>query len=158
MELSRIDLEIVTALQENSRLTNRELAKRLGIAESTTHERVRRLVHSRVIKRFTAEIDPVALGRPMQAMIAVRLRPQTEDVVERFLRTVMDDPCVLDATVVSGEIDVMLRVAVASAEHLRTFAWRKVTSTKWVQSITTHLVYEYRARPVMAPSEDKYAG
>ncbi|MBT2207560.1 MULTISPECIES: Lrp/AsnC family transcriptional regulator [Actinomadura] len=151
MELSRADLEILVALQENSRLTNRELAKRLGAAESTTHERLRRLVRGGVIKRFTAEIDLAALGRPMQAMIAVRLRPQSEDVVERFLRTVMDDPCVVDAIVVSGEIDVLLRVAVQSAEHLRTFAWRKVTSAKSVQSITTHLVYEYRRRPITAP-------
>ncbi|MFI0372100.1 Lrp/AsnC family transcriptional regulator [Actinomadura sp. 1N219] len=152
MELSRADLEIIVALQENSRLTNRELAKRIGAAESTTHERVRRLVRGGVIKRFTAEIDPAALGRPMQAMIAVRLRPQSEDVVERFLSVVMDDSCVLDATVVSGEIDVLLRVAVPSAEHLRTFAWAKVTSAKSVQSITTHLVYEYRRRPITAPA------
>lgn len=150
MELSPVDLDIIAALQENSRLSNRELAARTGAAESTTHERVRRLLRSGVIKAFTAEIDPAVLGRPMQAMIAVRLRPQTEDVVEGFLGAVMDDPCVLDATVVSGEIDVLLRVAVRSAEDLRTFAWRKVTSARSVQSITTHLVYEYRRRPAAA--------
>lgn len=148
MELSPTDLDLLAALLENSRLTNRELAARIGAAESTTHERVRRLVRGGVIKRFTVEIDPAVLGRPMHAMIAVRLRPQTEEVVERFLAGVMDDPCVLDATVVSGEIDVLLRVAVRSPEHLRTFAWHKVTSAKSVQSITTHLVYEYRRRPV----------
>ncbi|TCP56633.1 AsnC family transcriptional regulator [Tamaricihabitans halophyticus] len=148
MELSQKDLDILAALQENSRLTNRELAARCGSAESTTYERVQRLVRAGVITAFTAEVDPAALGRPMQAMIAVRLRPQTEEVVQRFLHTVLDDPCILDATVISGEIDVLLRVAVSTPEQLRTFAWRKVTSARSVQSITTHLVYEYRRRPV----------
>jgi DNA-binding Lrp family transcriptional regulator len=147
VHLSSADHVLLAALQENSRLSNRELAARVGLAESTTHERVRRLVDAGVITRFTAEVDPAALGRPMQALIAVQLRPQSAQVVSRFLDAVSDDPCVLDATVLSGETDVMIRVAVASSEALRTFAWQKVTSVPSVRSITTHLVYEHRRRP-----------
>jgi DNA-binding Lrp family transcriptional regulator len=154
MAISSADRVLLAALQENSRMSNRELAARVGAAESTTHERLRRLVGAGVITRFTVELDPAQLGRPMQAVIAVRLRPQTAEVVRRFLDTVVDDPCVVDATVLSGETDVLIRVAVASSEHLREFAWQKITSAPSVQSITTHLVYEHRRRPTLEPMDD----
>lgn len=150
VDLSSADWTILASVQENSRISNRELASRVGLAESTTHERVRRLVDSGVIKRFTAEVDPGVLGRPMQALIAVQLRPQSAEVVTRFLDTVVDDPCVLDATVLSGETDVQIRVAVASSEDLRRFAWQKVTSAPSVRSIQTHIVYEHRRGPGVA--------
>ena len=153
MELPPVDRAILAALQENSRISNRELAARVGLAESTTHERVRRLVGAGVITRFTADIDPGALGRPMQALIAVQLRPQSAEVVTRFLDTVADDPCVLDATVLSGETDVLIRVAVASSEALRRFAWQKVTSVPSVRSIQTHLVYEHRRGPALGAAD-----
>jgi DNA-binding Lrp family transcriptional regulator len=147
--ISSVDRAILAAVQENSRVSNRELAARVGLAESTTHEHVRRLVETGVITRFTAEVDPAALGRPMQALIAVQLRPQSAEVVTRFLDTVVDDPCVLDATVLSGETDVLIRVAVASSEDIRTFAWQKVTSVPSVRSIQTHIVYEHRRGPTL---------
>lgn len=150
MTISSIDQAILAAVQENSRISNRELAARVGLAESTTHERLRRLVESGVITGFTAEVDPAALGRPMQALIAVQLRPQSAEVVTRFLDAVVDDPCVLDATVLSGEIDVLIRVAVASSEAIRTFAWQKVTSVPSVRSIQTHIVYEHRRGPTLS--------
>lgn len=144
MQVSSTDRAILATVQENSRISNRELATRVGLAESTTHERVRRLVETGVISRFTADIDPSALGRPMQALIAVQLRPQSAEVVTNFLDAVVDDPCVLDATVLSGVTDVLIRVAVASSEALRTFTWQKVTSVPSVRSIQTHIVYEHR--------------
>jgi DNA-binding Lrp family transcriptional regulator len=150
--LSSADRRLLAALQENSRLSNRELAARVGLAESTTHERVRRLVDAGVITRFTAELDPAALGRGMQALIAVQLRPQSSEVVGSFLDAVVGDPCVIDATVLSGETDVLIRVAVPSSEALRRFAWQRVTSVPTVRSITTHLVYEHRRRPTLEPA------
>lgn len=154
MELSPADRTILVALQQNSRISNRELASRVGLAESTTHERVRRLVDAGVVTRFTADLDPGALGRPMQALIAVQLRPQSAEVVTRFLDAVVGDPCVLDATVLSGETDVQIRVAVASSEALRRFAWQKVTSVPSVRSIQTHIVYEHRRGPGLAETGD----
>jgi DNA-binding Lrp family transcriptional regulator len=149
MELSQTDLALLAAVQENSRLTNRELAARCAAAESTTHERLRRLVRNKVITRFTADVDLAQLGRPLQALIAVQLRPQTEQVVEQFLDSMLVHPCVLDAMVLSGSVDAYLRVAVSSHEELRRFAWRHVTSVRSVAAITTHIVYEYRHRPLI---------
>lgn len=151
MELSSADLALLAAVQEDSRATNRELAARCHAPESSTHERLRRLVRDRVITRFTAEIDPARVGRPLQALIAVRLRPQTEQVVQEFLASMLEHSCVLDATVVSGDVDVFVRVAVASHEELRRFAWQNVTPIRSVLSLTTHIVYEYRRRPVLQP-------
>jgi DNA-binding Lrp family transcriptional regulator len=152
VQMTSADRALVTALQKNSRASNRELAAHVGLAESTTHERIRRLVDGGVIRRFTAEIDPGEVGGGMQALIAVQLRPQSAEVVGRFLDAILDDPCVVDATVLSGETDVLVRVAVPSSEALREFAWQKVTSVPAVRSIQTHLVYEHRRRPTLEPA------
>lgn len=60
----------------------------------------------------------------------------------------------LDATVLSGETDVLIRVAVASSEDIRTFAWQKVTSMPSVRSIRTHTVYEHRRGPTLTAASE----
>ena len=72
--LDRLDCQIVDALQRNARLSNKELAAKVGLAASSCLERVRRLGRERVFVGFHAEVDPGALGVGLQAMIAVRLR------------------------------------------------------------------------------------
>ena len=82
--LDRTDRAIVALLQHDSRLSNKELAARVGIAQSTCSERVRRLERSGVFAGFHAEVDLAQLGVGLQAMIAVRLQRHETSQVERF--------------------------------------------------------------------------
>ena len=79
--LDRIDRAILAALQQNARLANKELSARVGLAESSCHERVKRLVQSGVLRGFHAEVDPRALGVGLQALVAVRLARHTSAAV-----------------------------------------------------------------------------
>ncbi|RPH55785.1 Lrp/AsnC family transcriptional regulator, partial [bacterium] len=72
-ELDRTDCEILAALQKNARLPNKELAERLGIAQSTCLERVRRMVEEGILQGFHARVDPKAMGIGLQAMVVIRL-------------------------------------------------------------------------------------
>ena len=82
--LDEIDLLLVRALQENARRSNKELAALAGVAQSTCSERIRSLVARGVLTGFHAAVDHGLLGRPLEAIIAVRLRPQSREVVDAF--------------------------------------------------------------------------
>src|SRR3990167_5781309 len=82
--LDRTDRSIVAMLAEDSRITNQELARRVGLAPSTSLERVRRLRESGVILGVHAEVDPAALGVGVEALVSVRMRQHTRELVEGF--------------------------------------------------------------------------
>ena len=91
-DLDRTDFEILAHLQKNARLSNKELAARVGLAPSSCLERVRRLVERRVLRGFHADVDPAALGIEIEAMIAVRLVRHSRKDVDQFRAHVMGLP------------------------------------------------------------------
>src|SRR5205823_9315414 len=121
MELDRLDVRILGALRANARRSNREIARELGIADSTCHDRVRRLQESGVITGYHAEVDLERVGRSVQAIIAVRLHPKTRKAVEEFrdMVTRLDD--VVAVFVVTGSDDFLVQVAVPTTRALEAF-------------------------------------
>src|SRR3954469_3574548 len=83
-DMDELDSAIVAALQADGRRSNRDLAAALGVSPSTTLERVRSLRERGVLAGVHYVVDPAQLGRPVQAMITVRLRPQSRAVVLGF--------------------------------------------------------------------------
>ena len=79
MALDRIDRQILAALQNNARLSNKELAAVIGLAPSSCLERVRKLEESEVLRGYHADVAPAALGVKLQAMVAVRMREHSRD-------------------------------------------------------------------------------
>src|SRR3954465_12043652 len=75
---------MLTLLQEDAKQTNKELARRLHIAQSTCLERVRELTRRGIVRGQHVEVDLKKIGRPVQAMVAVRLRPPDRAVIESF--------------------------------------------------------------------------
>ncbi len=118
------------------------LAAAVGIAPSTCHTRVRRLVETGVIRGFHADIDPDAVGRPLRAMIAVGLRPDARGRIRELVGEIAELPGVLDVYFLAGADDYLLHVATADTEELRGIVEtlnrrREVTGTK------TSLVFEH---------------
>lgn len=141
--LDRIDREIVAALSNNARLTNKELAARVGLAPSSCLERFRRLVRDGVLRGFHAEVDPRALGLGLEAMISVRLKQHTRESFEAFRAHVQTLPEVLDAYHVAGANDFLVHVRVADADRLRDFAIDAFTTRPEVGHLETALVFEH---------------
>ena len=93
--LDDVDRAILEALGEDARIPNQRLAERVGVAPSTCLARVRALRERGVVQGFHAEVDLAALGRPLQAMIAVRLAVHAREQIEAFTRAVRALPGVL---------------------------------------------------------------
>ena len=142
MNLDKIDFGIVRELQNNARLSNKELAARVGLAPSTTLVRTRQLERGGVLRGYHAEVNPRALGIGLQALISVRLKQHTAQEVDVFRRHVLAMPEVMRLYHVAGEDDFLIHVGVKDSEGLRELAMNSLTTRPEVAHIETGLIFE----------------
>ena len=91
-ELDSVDKALLRELQKDARQTNKALAERVGVAPSTCLERIRELRARGVITGFRAEVDPAAIGRPMEAILSIQQRGSHREATERSWRTAQGSP------------------------------------------------------------------
>jgi len=137
-----VDRHIVWELARDARLPNNALAERAGIAPSTCLGRVRSLRERGVIRGYHADVDPAALGRPLQAMIAVRLQSNARGRIRGFVADVAGLPEVLNVFFLAGKDDFLLHVAAASTTSLRDFV-EALSSNADVSYTETSLIFEH---------------
>ncbi len=145
--LDRTDRAIVARLQENARLSNKELAAAVGIAPSTCSERLRRLEDTGVFEGFHAVVDPRALGGGLQAMIAVRLHRHERTQVDRFRAYAESLPEVVAFFHMAGSNDFLVHVIVHDSDHLRDIAMGAFTAQPEVAHIETSIIFEHTRFP-----------
>lgn len=138
-----VDRELLKLLQTDARMPNSELAQRVGIAASTCHGRVRRLIDSGVIRGFFADVDPAAVGRSLRAMVAVSLQSDARGQIRRFAGEIARRDEVIDVFFLAGTDDYLLHVATTDTESLRRFV-EMLNSQPEVAGTTTSLVFEHR--------------
>jgi DNA-binding Lrp family transcriptional regulator len=149
--LDRIDRELLRALQKNARVSNKRLAELVGLAPSTCLERVRRLVERGVIRGFHAEVDPARIGRPVEALIAVRLQVHNREQIDHFHEHVLAHPDVLSVSHLTGADDYLLHVAVRDMLHLRGIVLDALTARPEVAHVETHLLFGMVRKPFVEP-------
>jgi DNA-binding Lrp family transcriptional regulator len=154
IELDAIDLAILRALQHDSRQTNRELAAAAHVSPSTSSERVRALRETGVIRGYHAEVALEALGRDVQALTAVTIRPPTRENIEAFRNWAAGLPEVVAMFVVSGTDDFLMHVAVPNTDALYAFVIDRLTERAEIADVRTSVVYEHIRRPVLEPLGD----
>ena len=141
-ELDDIDRHIVRELARDARIANNALAERAGIAPSTCLGRVRSLRERRVIRGYHADVDPAALGMPLQAMIAVRLQSHARARIRAFVADAAALPEVLNVFFLAGKDDFLLHVAAVSTATLREFV-ETLSSNPDVSYTETSLIFEH---------------
>jgi DNA-binding Lrp family transcriptional regulator len=151
-DLDRFDLDILHILRRSARISNKQLAEEVGLAPSTCLERVRRLIELGAIKGFHADIDLGHLGVGLQAMIAVRLRQHSRDLVDSFYAHVTQLPEVCGVYHVAGADDFLVHVAVNDADSLRDLALDAFTTRDEVNHIETRLIFKHT--PIWRLPED----
>ena len=142
--LDAIDLDLLALLEVDGRMPNNALAERVGIAPSTCLTRIRRLREIGAIRGFHADVDPAWIGRPIQAMIAVRIRSDARDGIGKFAESLAGIPAVRDVYFVSGSYDFLLHVATADVEDLRAVITERLSGTRLVAGTETYLIFEHR--------------
>ena len=137
ISLDDIDIQLLTALQEDADRTNVELARLVGLSPAATLHRVRRLKESGVIRIISAQLDPAAAGFPLQVYVTASLARhdlRSSDVFEDLIRSV---PQIIAADTVAGETDYLLTVVARDVAELQQVL--ASLSTRGGQRLVTYL-------------------
>jgi DNA-binding Lrp family transcriptional regulator len=147
MALDRIDLEIIESLQNDARLSNKELAARIHLAPSSCLTRVRALAAAGVLTGYHAEVSPSSMGIGLQAFVAVRLTRTSRDAFRALQAHVLRLPEVLSVFHVSGMYDLQVHVAVRDVTHLRDLVVDELATRKEVDRCETSVIYAHERKP-----------
>ena len=141
--LDELDAAIVRELQRDARRTNRDIATAVGVSPSTALERTRALRRRGVIKGALLDVDLSAIGRPVQALIAVRVRPPTRRNIEAFRDWARQLPETVGVFVTAGTEDFLVHVAVPDNNSLYEFVIDKLTARTDIADVRTSVIYEH---------------
>lgn len=150
MALDHIDHQIIDLLQADARLSNRELAARVGLAPSTTLARVQRLIETGVLTGFSARVDPAALGLSLQVVVFVQLVSHRRDESRDFIDQILARPEVVQVFYVGGAQDLVVHVMARDTEDLRRVVLEGIASNPLVRHLETNLVFEHHRQPLRA--------
>jgi DNA-binding Lrp family transcriptional regulator len=143
VRLDDTDRAILRVLADDARISNRELAERVGVAQSTCLARVRNLRQTGVIRGYHADIDPRALGHDLEAMISIRLQPHARGALREVVATLSRRPEVLDVYFVAGANDFLLHVATGSTDELRRLVADHLNRDPTIAGTETALIFEH---------------
>ena len=139
-KLDPIDRMILAELQADGRMTNVELAKRVGISAPPCLRRVRSLEEAGYIRGFHADVDARALGFEVQVFAMVGLHSQAETDLSAFEAKCAEWPLVRECHMLNGEIDFILKCVAPDLSSFQSFLTGQLTSAENVASVKTSLV------------------
>ncbi|MCV6583953.1 MAG: Lrp/AsnC family transcriptional regulator [Marinibacterium sp.] len=139
-KIDGIDRQILRELSRDGRVTNLDLAARVGLSPSACLRRVQELERAGVIAGYRAVLDPAAMGVGFVAYLGVGLNEHTKAAQERFERAVTRAPEVVECHNITGTIEYLLRVEAADLPGYKTFHTDVLGTLPHVSSITTYVV------------------
>lgn len=133
--LDEIDRRILVELQRDGRLTNHDLAGRIGVSASPCWRRVRALEEAGVIKGYAALVDPAALGLNVSVFTQVSLERQEKKALQVFEAAVGEWPEIMECYLMTGDADYLLRVVVPDLAAYERFLMARLTRIRGIASI-----------------------
>ncbi len=139
MKLDTIDLNLLTILQEDCKLTNKELSGRLNLSVTAVYERIKKLEREGLIKKYVALLDKELLDRDFVVLCHVRLERHSRAFWSKFEQDVLQLDEVTECLHVSGDYDYILKVRVKDMNAFRDFLGEKLTTLEHIGS--THSTF-----------------
>ena len=138
--LDEVDVQLLSLLQQDGRITNADLAKRVGLSPPSVLQRVRVLEKAGLIKGYFGLLDPDKLGLRITALAMISLSLHQEQPIERFRRSINEIPEVLECYHVSGEFDFLLKIVVKDIRSYEQLIRERLSKIKGIQQIKTSFV------------------
>ena len=137
--LDAVDLEILATLQDDGRMTNVDLAAKVGLTAPPCLRRVRSLEQAGIIQGYHAKLEPAALGYSITVFALVSLKSQAEHELRAFEEHVATLPQVRECHMLNGEIDFILKIVAADLQSFQRFLTSELTTAPNVASVKTSL-------------------
>ena len=109
-KLDKTDLKILRILQENSKITNLELSKKVGLSPAPTLERVKKLESSSIIESYHAKVNPQSIGLNVKTFVLVSLAWQKENALNNFLDKIKSIDEIVECYIITGEADFLMKI------------------------------------------------
>ena len=140
--LDRVDRKILRELQDNARITNAELAKRINLSATPCADRVRNLEASGYIRGYQARLDPGLLKLELLVFVEISLNRTSPEVFDEFSAAVLKLPQILECHLVSGNFDYLLKARVADMAAYRRLLGETILTLPGVNDSRTYVVME----------------
>ncbi len=149
--LDSTDRRILVELQRDARRSNKALAADAGVSPSTMLSRVRSLENRGVITGHHAHVDPAALGRPLEALVFIRVQPKTREVVQELVESIWALAETTAVMMLTGPFDLLVQLSVADMNALGEVVLNGIASAPNVVDEQTSIVFQHRRKHVLEP-------
>lgn len=139
-ELDTDDIRILSLLQHDARLTNKEIAGKLGKSVTAIHERIRKLEDNKVIEGYVAILNRELIGKNLIAYTTVQLKEHAQSILERFARDIVQFPEVMECHRLTGPFDYLLKVVTGDMNEYNTFLMKKLSTLPNLGSVQSSFV------------------
>lgn len=150
MKLDQIDRNILHHLQHNARITNAELAEKVGLSPTPCLRRLRRLETEGIVKGYRTEVNREAVGLPVTVIILVKLEKEDEVSLRHFEETVKARPEIMECLLVTGKFDYYLKAVLPTLGSYEAFLSDSLLRTENVATIeSSFMLREVSKRPAL---------
>jgi Lrp/AsnC family transcriptional regulator, leucine-responsive regulatory protein len=136
-KLDKIDLKILQILQENSKITNLDLSKKIGLSPAPTLERVKKLEQGDIIQSYHAMVNPLLLGLNVKTFIAVSLAWKRENALNSFLTKILDIPEIVECYIITGEADFLMKVVCKDIPTYEQLLFKTLSQIEEIERLRT---------------------
>ena len=141
IELDRYDRQILAVLQEDGRISNQDLADRIGLSPSPCLRRVRALEEAGIVKGYRALLDAKALGYSLMALIYISMDMHTPERFDNFERQIRENPEVLECLMITGQdADYQIKVVVKDMDAFQELLLNRITRIQGVTGVQSSFV------------------
>jgi len=143
-QLDATDLSILKLLQQNARLTIKEIAAQLNLSTTPIFDRMKRLEKEKVIDRYVALVNPAKVGKTLFAFVHISLKEHARPEVEKFVEQVIQFKEVMECYHVTGEADFVLKVALENIEAYNQFVLERLSVVRNIGKVESRFCLSVR--------------
>ena len=136
-KLDKIDLKILKILQENSKITNLDLSKKIGLSPAPTLERVKKLEQSGVIESYHAKVNPQTIGLNGKTCVPASLARQKESVLNNFLDKIREIEEIVECYIITGEADFLIKIACKDIPTYEQLLFKTLSQIEEIERLKT---------------------
>ena len=136
-KLDKIDLKILKILQENSKITNLDLSKKIGLSPAPTLERVKKLENTDVIESYHAQVNPTSIGLSVKTFVLVSLAWQKENALNNFLDKIQEIEEITECYIITGEADLLIKIICADIPTYEQLLFKTLSQIEEIERLKT---------------------
>ena len=136
-KFDKIDLKILKILQENSKITNLDLSKKIGLSPAPTLERVKKLEQTEIIKSYHAKVDAAKLGLNVRTFVLVSLAWQKENALENFIKKIKEVEEITECYIITGDADFLLKIVCKDLQAYEQLLFKTLSQIDEIERLKT---------------------